>query len=131
MYQRMIIFWQWDFNEQIEKLIRLLLYTSENCSRKFQLRSWKSIGIDQFLQNYFNEEVEQCALKSMNVISLFGTKNCLNGGRSQWLYLFIRRVVKQTNNDWSYITVMNCIQNSIHHSTVKVSCISGQNYLWL
>jgi len=26
---------QWDFNEQIEKLVRLLLFTSENCSRKF------------------------------------------------------------------------------------------------
>jgi len=52
----MIIFCQWDFNEQIEKLVRLLLYTSENCSRKFQLRRCTSIGIDQFLQNYFNEE---------------------------------------------------------------------------
>jgi len=25
----------WDFNEQTEKLVRLLLHTSENCSRKF------------------------------------------------------------------------------------------------
>jgi len=31
----MIILCQWDFSEQIEKLVRLLLYTSENCSRKF------------------------------------------------------------------------------------------------
>jgi hypothetical protein len=32
---RMVVIWcQWDFNEQTEKLVRLLLYTSENCSRK-------------------------------------------------------------------------------------------------
>jgi hypothetical protein len=31
----MIILCQWDFNEHTEKLVRLLLYTSENCSRKF------------------------------------------------------------------------------------------------
>jgi len=31
----MIIFCQWDFNELIEKLVRLLLYTSEIFIRKF------------------------------------------------------------------------------------------------
>jgi len=31
-----IIFCRWGFIEQIEKLVRLLLYTSENCSRKFR-----------------------------------------------------------------------------------------------
>ena len=30
MYRMMIILCQWDCNEQIEKLVRLLLYTSEN-----------------------------------------------------------------------------------------------------
>jgi len=35
MCRMMIILCQWDFSEQIEKLVRLLLYTSENCSRKF------------------------------------------------------------------------------------------------
>jgi len=29
--QMMIVLCQWDFNEQIEKLVRLLLNTSENC----------------------------------------------------------------------------------------------------
>jgi hypothetical protein len=32
----MTILCHWDFNEQIEKLVRLLLYTGKNCSRKFQ-----------------------------------------------------------------------------------------------
>jgi len=31
----MIILFRRDSNEQVEKLVRLLLYTSENCSRKF------------------------------------------------------------------------------------------------
>ena len=30
--------YQWYFNEQIEKLARLLLYTSKNSSRKFHAR---------------------------------------------------------------------------------------------
>jgi len=44
----MIILCQWDFSEQIEKLVRLLLYTSENCSRKFHERLIYSIdkGVD-------------------------------------------------------------------------------------
>jgi hypothetical protein len=32
----MIMLCQWDFNEQIEKLVRFFLRTSEKCSRKFQ-----------------------------------------------------------------------------------------------
>jgi hypothetical protein len=36
-------------------------------------------------------------LRSTNLVFLFGiTKNCLISGRSQSLYLFIRRVIKQT-----------------------------------
>jgi hypothetical protein len=37
MRQMMIILCPWDFNEQIEKLVRSLLNTSENCSRKFHV----------------------------------------------------------------------------------------------
>ena len=35
MCRIMIILCQWDISEQTEKLVRFLLYTSENCSRKF------------------------------------------------------------------------------------------------
>jgi len=34
----MIILCQWDFSERIEKLVSLLLYTSENCSSKVNAR---------------------------------------------------------------------------------------------
>jgi hypothetical protein len=36
MCRMMIMLCQWDFNEQIEKLVSLSLCTSKNCSRKFQ-----------------------------------------------------------------------------------------------
>jgi hypothetical protein len=36
MCRMMIMLCQWDFNEQTEKLVRFLPYTSENGSRKFQ-----------------------------------------------------------------------------------------------
>jgi hypothetical protein len=36
MCRMMIMLCQWDFNEQIEKLVRLLLYTNGNYSGKFQ-----------------------------------------------------------------------------------------------
>ena len=38
MCQMTIILCQGDFNEQTVKLVRLLVYTSENCSRKFHAR---------------------------------------------------------------------------------------------
>jgi len=38
MCRMMIILCQWDFSEQIEKLVGLLLYTSENCSIKLHAR---------------------------------------------------------------------------------------------
>jgi hypothetical protein len=42
------------------------------------------------------QEVGQFVLRSINLLILFGIKrNCLGSGRSQSLYLFIRRVIKQ------------------------------------
>jgi len=43
------------------------------------------------------QEVEEYVLRCINLLILFGImKNCLNHGRSQFLYFFIRRVIKQT-----------------------------------
>jgi hypothetical protein len=36
MCQMISMLFQWDFNEQIEKLVRLFLCTNAKCSRKFQ-----------------------------------------------------------------------------------------------
>jgi hypothetical protein len=36
MCRMMIMLCQWDFNKQTEKLVKLVLCTSEKCSTKFQ-----------------------------------------------------------------------------------------------
>lgn len=54
-------------------------------------------GLFIFKQNIFVREVEEYVLRCINLLILFGImKNCLDNGRSQFLYLFIRRVIKQT-----------------------------------
>jgi hypothetical protein len=51
----------------------------------------------RFQQNWLKKEVVKFALRSLNLLFLFGIKrNCLISGRSQSFYLFIRRVIKQT-----------------------------------
>jgi hypothetical protein len=60
-------------------------------------RRYTSPGTDKFQQNLLKEEVEQEILRSRNLLIISGIKkNCLNSGRSQLLYLFTRRVIKQT-----------------------------------
>jgi hypothetical protein len=54
-------------------------------------------GLFIFEQNVFAQEVEEYVLRCINSLILFGImRNCLNNRRSQFLYLFIRRVIKQT-----------------------------------
>jgi hypothetical protein len=57
----------------------------------------------RFQQNWLKQEVVKFALRSINLLILFGIKtNCLSSGRSQSLYLFIRKVIKQTSNYAAY-----------------------------
>ena len=54
-------------------------------------------GIDQIPDELFKQGVAKFALRSINVLILFGMKrNCLRSGRSRSLYLSIRRVMKHT-----------------------------------
>jgi len=54
-------------------------------------------GLFIFEQNVLPREVEEYVLRCINLLILFGImKNCLNNGRSQFFYFFIRRVIKQT-----------------------------------
>ena len=60
-----------------------------------KLKSHKSPGIDQ-IPAELRKGVEQFAIRSINLLFLFGIKrNCLRSGRSQSFYLSIRRGVKQ------------------------------------
>jgi hypothetical protein len=52
-----------------------------------------------FQQNWLKQGVEQFALKSINLLILFGIRrNCLMSGRSRSLDLFLRRVIKHCSN---------------------------------
>jgi len=60
----------------------------------YKLKRDKSPSIDQIPAEFIKAWVEQFALSSVNVLILFGiTTNCL---RNRSLFLFIRRVIKQT-----------------------------------
>ena len=61
-----------------------------------KLKSHKSPGIDQIEAELIKAGVEQTDMRSINLLFLFGIrKNCLRRGRSQSLYLSIRRVINQ------------------------------------
>ena len=61
-----------------------------------KLKRQKSQGTDQIPAELIRVEIEQFALRSMNLLILFGIRrNCLWSGRSRSLYLSIRRVIKQ------------------------------------
>ena len=59
-----------------------------------KLKSHKLPGIDQ-IPAELRQGAEQFAMRSINLLFLFGTRmNCLRSGRSQSLYLSIRRAIK-------------------------------------
>jgi len=61
-----------------------------------KLKSHKSPGVDQIPAEVIKEGVRQFAVRFINLLFLFGKRrNCLRSGRSQPLYLSIRRVIKQ------------------------------------
>jgi hypothetical protein len=53
----------------------------------------------KFQQNWLKQEVGQFVLRPRNLQIVFGIRrNCPRSGRSPSMYLFIRRVIKQTSN---------------------------------
>jgi hypothetical protein len=84
---------------------------------------YKSFGIKGLRQG-----VEQFAVRSINLLILFGIRmNCLRSG-SPSLFLFIRRVIKQT------VVIIEayhfCLLHTkfIQHPGVKVNSICRGNY---
>jgi hypothetical protein len=62
-----------------------------------KLKRHKSPGIDQILAGLINQGAEQFAVRSIKLLILFGVRrNFLECGKSRSLYLFTRRVIKQT-----------------------------------
>jgi len=68
-----------------------------------KLKCQTSPGIDQIPAELIKAGVEQFAVRSINLLFLFGIRrNCLRSGRNLSLYLCIRRTIKQ-------IVVITCI----------------------
>jgi hypothetical protein len=62
-----------------------------------KLKRYKSPGIDQIPAELIKAGGSKICSEIHKLIFLFGIKrNCLISGRSQSLYLFIKRVIKQT-----------------------------------
>jgi hypothetical protein len=93
-----------------------------------KLKRHRSPGIDQIPAELVKAG-GQFIQKSINLLILFGIKmNCQNSGRSQSLYLFIRRVIKKTAVIIKAYHFVNYIQNSIQQPSVKVNSICRGNY---
>jgi len=61
-----------------------------------KLKGHKSPSIDQIPAELIKAGVEQFTVRPINLLLLFGVRrNCLRNGRSQSLYLSIRRAIKQ------------------------------------
>jgi len=62
-----------------------------------KLKRHKSSGIDQTPANCLKQGVEHFARRSINLLIIFRLRrNCLESVGSRSLYLFIRRVIKQS-----------------------------------
>jgi hypothetical protein len=94
-----------------------------------KLQRHKTPGIDQFPAVFIKAGEANFALRSTNLLILFGTmRNCLTSGRSRHLYLLIRRTIKQTVIIIEHITFVNYLQNFIQHPAVKINSIRRGNY---
>jgi len=80
--------------------------------------------LNRFPHNLLKQGVETFAMRFLNLLILFGIRrNCLRSGRSQSLYLFIRRVIKQTVVIYPF-----CQLHSKFYPVVKVNSICRGNY---
>jgi hypothetical protein len=69
---------------------------TERSASECEINVIKLQRLIRFPQNLFKHGAEIFAMRSVNLLILFGiSRNFLKSGRSQSLYLFIRRVIKQ------------------------------------
>jgi hypothetical protein len=78
-----------------------------------KLKRHRLPGTDHIPAEMIKQRVEQFTVRSINLLILLRIdRNCLRSGRSQSLYLFIRRVIKQTVVIIEVNTLATC--HSIH-----------------
>ena len=94
-----------------------------------KLKSYKSPGIDQIPAVLFKAGVEQLAMRSINLLFLFGIRrNCRRRGRSRSFYLFIRRVMQRIVVIIEAYHFFKYVRNFIQHPADKDNFICRGNY---
>ena len=94
-----------------------------------KLKSYKSLGIDQIPAELFKAGVEQLAMRSINILFLFGIRrNCHRRGRSRLFYLFIKREMQRIAVIIEAYNFFKYIQNFIQRPAIKVNFICRGNY---
>jgi hypothetical protein len=88
-----------------------------------------SPGIDQIPAELIKAGGRHFVLRSIKLLILSGIRrNCLRIGRSQSLYVAIRRVLKQILVIIEAYYFVNYIQSLIRHIAIKVNSIHRGNY---
>jgi hypothetical protein len=89
----------------------------------------QSHGTDQISAELAKTRGRTIALRSINLLIRFGIRrNCLRSGRSQTMYLFIRRAIKQTVVIIEAYRSCQVRQNVFRHPTFKVNSLCRGNY---
>ena len=93
-----------------------------------KLKSHKAPGTDQIPAKLIKAVVEQFAMRSKNLLFLFGRRICLRSGRSQSLHLSIRRAIKETIVIIGAHHFCQLRTKFFQHPAVKVNSICTGNY---
>ena len=90
-----------------------------------KLKGYKSPGTDQIQTEMIKTGKRTNVLRSTNLLILFGIRRkCLSSGRSLSLYLFIRRVIKQT------VVITEAYHLcQLHTKCYPISCCQGQLHM--
>jgi len=118
----------WTWNKQYEQEYQTCIGASVTLKKGYQPRTNK-IDDEKGQQNWLKQEVGQFVPRSINILIPFGIRRkCLSRGRSQLMYLIIKRVMKQTvviieARLLRHTIFVNYIQNPIQHLSVRVNSI--------
>ena len=94
MFMDLVIFGRQKYTQQTHWCLNRVLLTFRWLLKRQKLQNYQVQIKSQ--QNWLNQEVEQFAMRSINLLYVFGIKmNCLRSERSRSLYLSIRRAIKQ------------------------------------
>jgi hypothetical protein len=89
-----------------------------------KLKSYKSPGTDHISAELIKAGGEILFIRYTNLFVLYGIRrNCHSSGRNLLFYQFIKRVIRLIVIIIEESPLINCLQNFIQHSSVRVNSI--------